>query len=90
MPFSMVAAGSPGLSERSQRRSAASRNGPYRVSIINARCAPRLLEFDLLHTLASQPGKAFGRDEFTRLVWGYRPHGRRTQPHHRLHRSPAA
>ena len=31
------------------------------------------LEFDLLETLAGQPGKAFGRDELTRDVWGYDP-----------------
>ena len=31
------------------------------------------LEFDLLHTLASQPGKAFTRAELTRQVWGYDP-----------------
>ena len=31
------------------------------------------LEFDLLHTLAGQPGKAFTRAELTRQVWGYDP-----------------
>jgi DNA-binding response OmpR family regulator len=31
------------------------------------------LEFDLLRTLASQPGRTFTRDEITREVWGYDP-----------------
>jgi two-component system response regulator MprA len=31
------------------------------------------LEFDLLHTLANQPGKAVTRGELTREVWGYDP-----------------
>jgi DNA-binding response OmpR family regulator len=31
------------------------------------------LEFDLLDTLAGQPGKAFTRAEITRQVWGYDP-----------------
>jgi two-component system response regulator ResD len=31
------------------------------------------LEFDLLHALASEPQKAFSRDELTRDVWGYDP-----------------
>lgn len=31
------------------------------------------LEFDLLHTLATQPGKAFTRAELTQDVWGYDP-----------------
>jgi DNA-binding response OmpR family regulator len=31
------------------------------------------LEFDLLHTLAAQPGKAFTRAELTKEVWGYDP-----------------
>jgi two-component system, OmpR family, response regulator PrrA len=31
------------------------------------------LEFDLLQTLASHPGKAFTRAELTREVWGYDP-----------------
>jgi DNA-binding response OmpR family regulator len=31
------------------------------------------LEFDLLNTLAGQPGKAFTRAEITRQVWGYDP-----------------
>lgn len=31
------------------------------------------LEFDLLRTLASQPGRTFTRDELTREVWGYDP-----------------
>ena len=31
------------------------------------------LEFDLLRTLASQPGRTFTRDEITREVWGYEP-----------------
>lgn len=31
------------------------------------------LEFDLLKTLAAQPGKAFTRAELTKEVWGYDP-----------------
>jgi Transcriptional regulatory protein, C terminal len=31
------------------------------------------LEFDLLRTLAAQPGKAFTRAELTKHVWGYDP-----------------
>jgi DNA-binding response OmpR family regulator len=31
------------------------------------------LEFDLLQTLATQPGKAFTRAELTKEVWGYDP-----------------
>ena len=31
------------------------------------------LEFDLLQTLATQPGKAFTRAELTKDVWGYDP-----------------
>jgi len=31
------------------------------------------LEFDLLQTLAAQPGKAFTRAELTKDVWGYDP-----------------
>jgi DNA-binding response OmpR family regulator len=78
----LVAAGLESLARRTaseQRRQVVrvgslTVDGDARTAEIDSRAVKLTrLEFDLLHTLASQPRKTFTRAELTREVWGYDP-----------------
>lgn len=43
----------------------------HRVLLEGREVRLRRLEYDLLHTLARQPGRVFSRDQLLSLVWGY-------------------
>ena len=43
----------------------------HRVLLEGREVRLRRLEYDLLHTLALQPGRVFSRDQLLSLVWGY-------------------
>lgn len=43
----------------------------HRVLLEGREVRLRRLEYDLLHTLARQPGRVFSRDQLLNLVWGY-------------------